>query len=376
MASAAGYSRTLDALYAACQSPALWPDALTTAADYVGALGGFVVRNPPAGQVGTIVSGRLCEELSRSYIASYSDNLWTRAIRDAGRAGPIIASSLVPERELVRTACYADIVRPHGAIDMAILGVDALSGHGSVGGYGFPLSRRQADDSGVARRLGRLSPHLQRALVLSLHTADANVERNRPLSAVLERMGTGAVVLDATAGVLLANVAAERVFARSRILRIGADKRLAASTAPDTARLETAIRAALTDTDMHGNDHVVRLTGPVPNGALTLLVSPLPRQAFVMARSLETASVMVLMLGGDEAVAMEAATRSTFGLSAAEARVAGLIASGKDRPEVAQFLGISVETVKKHLQQCFAKTGTHNQAEMTRLALHLSQRGD
>ena len=364
------YSRALDALYAACQDPLLWPKALTATADYVGALGGLLVRNYPHGQPGEIVGGRLCDTLNRSYITSYSDNLWTRAVRDAARPGPIIASSLVEERDLVKTVCYADIIRPHGAIDMAILGVDALSQDGSAGGFGFPLSRRYADDAdGVVRRLARLSPHLRRALALSLQLSRAGAE-HRTLSFMLECIHTGAIVLDGKARVLHVNAVAERILAKSRGLRIDADRQLGTATALGNLRLVEEIRAAMNVADSGREQAVLRLRDPGRETPLTLLVSPLPRPAFVLARGLEEARVMVLVLGG-EPVAAEALARHVFGLSAAEARVAMLVAGGKDRPEVAQALGVSVETVKKHLQQCFAKTGTHGQWEMARLILQL-----
>lgn len=366
---ACAYARALDALYAAAQDPALWPQALTASADYVGALGGILVRNPLDGGPAMIVGGRLCDDLNRLYATSYSDNLWCRAVRAAAPAGPVIAGSLVAERDLVRTACYADVIRPQGAIDMAFLNTAPLCQDGAVGGFGFALSRRHADDAdGAERRLGRLAPHLHRALALSLRLSEAGAER-LALAEALGRLTAGAVVLDGAGRVLLANAAGERMLAAGRSLGVDADRRLRAATAADTARLSEEVRAAL-DAAEPGRG-LLRLRDQGRGGPLTVLVSPLPRPAFALMGHLGAAAVLVLVLGGGEPAGREAAARRAFGLSKAEARVAALVASGMDRPGAAALLGVSVETVKKHLQQCFNKTGTHGQMELARLILQL-----
>jgi DNA-binding CsgD family transcriptional regulator len=192
---------------------------------------------------------------------------------------------------------------------------------------------------------------------------------------MLEGLGTGAIALDSAARVLVANTAAERILARSRGLRIDADGRLVAATDASNRRLADHVRAAMGGTDVDQGRHVLRLPNPGQATPLTLLVSPLPRPAFVLARDLEEARVMILVLG-DQPIAAERLARDVFDLSPAEAKVATLVAAGKDRPEIARSLGISVETVKTHLQRCFFKTGTHSQREMARLLLQMPVEND
>ena len=55
-----------------------------------------------------------------------------------------------------------------------------------------------------------------------------------------------------------------------------------------------------------------------------------------------------------------------YNLSRAEARVAVLLARGLRLDQSAQHLGLTYETVRKHLKQIFAKTGTDRQAELVR----------
>jgi DNA-binding CsgD family transcriptional regulator len=60
-----------------------------------------------------------------------------------------------------------------------------------------------------------------------------------------------------------------------------------------------------------------------------------------------------------------------FGLSPAEARVAGLLANGLTLKQIAHEQGTQHETVRKQLRAVYQKTGTHRQAELVRLLLHL-----
>jgi DNA-binding CsgD family transcriptional regulator len=48
------------------------------------------------------------------------------------------------------------------------------------------------------------------------------------------------------------------------------------------------------------------------------------------------------------------------------------IAEGKTQAEIARALGIEIGTVKTHLLHIFAKTGTHRQADLVRLAASMA----
>jgi DNA-binding CsgD family transcriptional regulator len=52
-----------------------------------------------------------------------------------------------------------------------------------------------------------------------------------------------------------------------------------------------------------------------------------------------------------------------------EERVADLLCRRMTPARIAAELGISVETVRCHLKQAFAKTGAHRQAELVALLL-------
>ncbi|MDB5394590.1 MAG: transcriptional regulator, LuxR family [Rhodospirillales bacterium] len=64
--------------------------------------------------------------------------------------------------------------------------------------------------------------------------------------------------------------------------------------------------------------------------------------------------------------------RDIYGLTLAEARLAGLLAEGRHLRAAAAQLGITFETARTHLKRIFSKTTTTSQADLVRLLLNLT----
>jgi DNA-binding CsgD family transcriptional regulator len=84
-------------------------------------------------------------------------------------------------------------------------------------------------------------------------------------------------------------------------------------------------------------------------------------------------SGVLLMLADPNPVDQPSITtlEELFGLTPAEATVAVRILSGRGLQSVAGDLGVTLSTVRIHLQRVFEKTDTHRQAELVRLLLTL-----
>jgi DNA-binding CsgD family transcriptional regulator len=63
------------------------------------------------------------------------------------------------------------------------------------------------------------------------------------------------------------------------------------------------------------------------------------------------------------------APRASFRFTPTERRVAELLCRGLGALQIAQELGISIETVRCHLKQAFVKAGVHRQAELVAVML-------
>jgi DNA-binding CsgD family transcriptional regulator len=62
--------------------------------------------------------------------------------------------------------------------------------------------------------------------------------------------------------------------------------------------------------------------------------------------------------------------RETFGLTPREAQIARLIASGAANAEVAEQLGISVHTVRRHVEHVLMRLGVKRRSEVASKLLH------
>lgn len=87
--------------------------------------------------------------------------------------------------------------------------------------------------------------------------------------------------------------------------------------------------------------------------------------------ALEGARFMLVVretAGGPESRTSE--MRRKFGLTAAEAELANLLAQGMSLQDVSEHLSISIWTARSHLNAIFQKTDTHRQGELIALINH------
>lgn len=80
---------------------------------------------------------------------------------------------------------------------------------------------------------------------------------------------------------------------------------------------------------------------------------------------------MILFSIGEHQMAEERLRMAAiiYGLSAAQTRLAGLVATGMTLPEIAKAMDVSPNTARTHLHRVFEKTGVHNQAALVRVLL-------
>jgi DNA-binding CsgD family transcriptional regulator/PAS domain-containing protein len=108
---------------------------------------------------------------------------------------------------------------------------------------------------------------------------------------------------------------------------------------------------------------------PVPRAApgrpLTMLIAPV--KELTQSRSLDEPAAVVFIADPERPVEMDPKRLTRlYGFSRAEARVAAMLGQGMRLDEVGTALGLTYETVRKHLKQIFAKTATDRQAELVR----------
>lgn len=354
-------SRIYDAVF----MPELWSDL---AADVTDAVGGaqvmLGVQDFQAGHL-RVVAPRMDPSDLDTYQVHWgaSDLLWQRT--NGAQIGLILhAEAFVPKDEMIRTGIYNDWHRPMG-LGVAGLGVNLATGQGMPAVFGVKrAARRDSFESAELALFTRLAPHMIRATQLQLRLHHLALREELALAG-LDRQDEGVILLDSDMAVLHVNSFAREILdARAGLSLNGA--KLYTNGPSGSALRRLCLRAA------QGTGGGLRIERD-PHAPLEIIATPWPRAASGWDPGwlgLRRPAVALIITD-----ALRMARRQQerlcrrYGLTPTEARLALEIAQGHGRVAAAARLGISVGTVRTHLERIFAKTGVHRQAELARLVI-------
>lgn len=235
--------------------------------------------------------------------------------------------------------------------------------------------------SAAAQRFGCLAPHLARADAMRHHIA--RLERQQALVAsVLDRFETALCVVAAGGRILVANRAADGLFASGGPLQVQMG-----IVRPRSDALRAWWPQALAEAcGPHPRGRALRITAPTdgapntPGGPTTASLWLLPLPAGHALRD-GRAEPCALLVGGraghaGQAQAHQAALREVYGLTRAEAEWLAALSSGETAPTFAQRRGVSIHTVRTHTAALMGKLGCRSQLELAALAHQLPRLGD
>lgn len=189
------------------------------------------------------------------------------------------------------------------------------------------------------------------------------------LSATLDLVRFGVVLTDADGGIVHANRAARALLTGGAVHR--ASGKLRALDAQSSSGLRQAISSAASGTTAHipksGLSMVVK-GGDSPD--LAIWVLPLDVEVCRDLRASPDASVAVFIRQlGDTSMFPAEIFVQTYGITPTECRLLTLLTQGQTLKNAAATLGTSVATSRTHVARLLAKTGTHSQADLMRLAI-------
>ena len=199
--------------------------------------------------------------------------------------------------------------------------------------------------------------------------ADARFLADSLLKATLDTLPIGIVLVDADSRIVHSNSTA------ARMLGVGepiwsCHGQLRATCAMTSATLMGAAR------------QIAQNKGPPPTTGLAVALPYRDGRAAVahvrlldfgdLCRRSGTAAIIFITQAAEHAPPPVDALMTLFNLTWSEARVLEQIVSGRNRKEAAAVLGVADSTVKTHLDNIYAKTGTSDQLGLCRLAAKLS----
>jgi len=207
--------------------------------------------------------------------------------------------------------------------------------------------------------LDELRPHIARSALMS---ARLQLERARAASATLAALGLAALVMDQTGKVLATNKLIETL---DGYIRWRAHDRVALCD----RSADELLRGAIAAIARGGDERVSALSFPLRNTvaeeAMVMHVIPIrlaARDVFVRC----AAALVLTPVTLPQAPPVEL-VRSLFDLTAAEARVARGLASGKTVEDIAADSGLSPNTIRTHVRGVLEKTGRSRQSEVVAL---------
>jgi DNA-binding CsgD family transcriptional regulator len=197
------------------------------------------------------------------------------------------------------------------------------------------------------------------------------IETERQLySTTMDRMLVGTVVLDEKGAVMSTNSVADAILAEKDGIRIG-QCGLHVDFPAEERKLQRLVKLALsapggTTPAVSEAMSVTRRSG---RASLGVLVRPIPPGEWSEDTHRPSAVAFIRDPESKSHLSQEL-IRDLFGLTAAEATLALLLAKGLTLDEAAAELGIRKNTSRAHLRSIFAKTGVRRQTTLVHLLLN------
>ena len=372
-------------IYEAALEPAKWPAALKQLAAHTRAASAaaFVV-DLTAAEVGFIAVSDLDPRFLEDYAAYYARiDPWNEYLAARPSGGVVASQTVMADDAFARTEFCDDFLRRYG-IFHAMVGFVMRCG---ALAFACDLHRPRERGGFAPAELERMSvmfPHLERAARIHRRLAQAGGLKEG-LTAALDRMPLAAILADRFGRAVWLNRPAEDMAGRADGLRLR-DGHIEATAANGTTTelrrmiagaailgLHAARRPTVTGAADGGNPDqaggLLRLPRPWPLKALTVMVTPLSKPARLLDIALNLARPAALLLISDPERAVQLPTdhlARTFGLTAAEAKLAAALATGTSLTDYAGAARITIGTARWYLKQALAKTGAHRQSELVR----------
>jgi DNA-binding CsgD family transcriptional regulator len=353
----------IDRCYAGVLDDAAWEQALVAVADLVGGTGTLLFAMQPATK--TIMRFDVAR-FDPEIVVTYGAHWTSRDIRAAPAllapvGVPQTEETLLSARSLRRSAIYNEFLQrvdaPHFINTWLHRSPDRVVSLAIQGSR-----RRGAFETSECERLAAVLPHVTRAIELK-DRLGVNVGVSGSLFAVADALPVGILVVDAHGLVLEASQAARRILAAADGLYTLAG-RIAFRRRAD----EQAFARLLT-TSMVGR------TGPPTlrvsrqhKAPLSLIIAPVRSDTEPWMTAVQQ-WIVAIQEPAQFSTPTPGDVSREWHVTAAEARVVCLLASGSTIQEIAGTLRVSIHTVRSQLKAVYAKTGLTSQLEVVRRLL-------
>jgi DNA-binding CsgD family transcriptional regulator len=354
------FSRVVSEIYASSTDPENLMTALADIGQILDAKGCAVIMG--GGTTRTVMASTVPPEARDNYVAYYHTMDYVLDAVETGPAGLVRGGQALVALK-TSSEFDADFMRPYGMND-------GLFTRLSVGTRPTTFLAAAAkgpkpfDTAERVKFMGALVPHLQQALRTQSHLAELD-NRARDITAVIDVMRHGIVIIDTGRRVAQLNSAAQRILMAGEGLHVHSGQLEALHTATNKQLQSSITHACEGSRDgARGGDS---LACGRPEGRRPYVIHVLP---LATSEDPSAARALVIIIDPEqEAEPPKMLLRRLFGLTNAEADVALRVMRGDGLKPISADLELTMATIKTHLQHIFDKTDTHRQAELVHLLL-------
>ncbi len=364
------YSSTVEKIYDAALDKDVWPAALQSVVDYVGASSSTITFG---NAMATGLEPLLLHSvgLSREFLQGFEKYGPIWAIQSGipyWKVGEVHhLQDFAPREEFVKSKFYREHLHPHNQEDF--MGMVAIRD----GSRFAPMTISTDTNVGYFTKdnvesMRQLAPHLCKAVKISFALELKQLNSNM-LEQTLNSLNAGIFLIRSDGRVTFMNQAAESLVTRKNGITI-ANERLT-PTDPQVAAHFAQVLGHKSDDKFQKS---ISMALPDELGGLLATILPLDkgmRQNLAMGTN--PAQFAVFVQNPEMPPPLPGESFATlYGLSPAEMRITLAMAPGLAPQDAADILGLSLPTVRTHLQNIFSKTGAKRQADLMQLLMRAS----
>lgn len=220
--------------------------------------------------------------------------------------------------------------------------------------------------------LRRISEHLVQSVRIH-NRINVVKQTNLAIEAVLKHINTGVFLLDKDLQVKFSNAEAARILESGCALEIGRYGKLFLTSATDNLRLQTALEGIAREGDQ-GGQKTIQFAAQANACKYPLRISISSVQAAdnsELAR--EGIALVIFAVDPDRPNKIpESYVRQAYSLTPTECNIMKILLKNSCANYVAEVRGTTLETARGQLKVIMQKTGTHSQAELSRLLMAIS----
>jgi len=354
-------------IYDAALDPALWPEVLKEASEFVRGPSASLFAQDSARHTGNLFyTWGTDPQFHAAYFEKYIKlNPLTPMALFLDVETVHAGSDLMPFAEMQETVFYKEWVRPQGWGDIVFANLEKSATSYAV----FSVTRAERDgivDEGMRRRMELLVPHVRRAVVIG-KVIDLKTVEAAAMADTFDGLAAAVFLVNTKGRVAHANASGEAMLASGEIVHAVGGRLTAADAAANLALQDVVAAAGAGDRPVGVKGIAVPLAAE-SGERYVAHVLPLTAGARRKAGTSYSAvaAVFVQKAGLDLPSPVETIAK-LYRLTPGELRVLLAIVERDSIQDVAETLGISQATVKTHLRRVYEKTGAAGQVDMVKL---------